>query len=80
MFTLNDFLSTFGCSDFENEIRARINNALTEGKLPDFSGYNDPTNGKCACRTSVCIWTEKSILERLKERGIWDRVLDALPH
>jgi len=72
-----DFFSTFGCSQFEEEIRGVVNEALKKGELPNFRLYNlEITN--CECSTDTCCWNEQEILERLKTCGVWKKIKEAL--
>ena len=73
-FTSKDFLGTFGCFNMEEEVRTYVNTELAKGEMPDFSVYNDPHVGHCTCRTSSCEWNEETIIERLKAKGIWQKI------
>jgi len=75
-FTTYDFLGLCGCSRLEEEILKRVNEALAKDRYPDFKSFNNedhPMTPKCdRCRQDpMCHYTEKKIIDSLKDSGIW---------
>jgi len=66
LFSSEDFLCTFGCSDIERQVCSILNLALQTNSAPQF-----PPVMYCHGRGHECAWTPDEITKRLSERGIW---------
>jgi len=66
LFSIDDFLCTFGCSDIESQVCSILNEALQTNSAPKF-----PEVMYCRKRDHSCAWTPDEITKRLTERGIW---------